>query len=108
MLAPLLLLALMHRPCPITIGIAPKGTFFTDRFHGWYKTSLKTLELDLRAGCYNDDDPRPISSVKVAIAPRAPKTRVELVFSVLAGDGWPRAKVNVQSWSHYPKRPPSD
>jgi hypothetical protein len=91
--------------CPITIGIAQNGAIFSDRFNGWYKTTPKTLESVLRAGCYNDNDPHPISSVNLALAPGASKARTALVFSILSRQGWPRDKVHIQTWNKYPQRP---
>jgi hypothetical protein len=91
--------------CPITIGIAQNGTIFSDRFNGWYKTTPKTLESVLQAGCYPDSAPNPISSVNVAVAPGASKARTDLVFSILSRQGWPKNKVHTYSWSEYPQQP---
>jgi hypothetical protein len=105
MLASILLVAMIQHPCPITIGIGRDGTLFSDRFYGWYRITPKTLESDLKGGCYNDANPSPITSVKVAIAADAPPPKIDLVFSILARDGWPKGKVNVQSWTRYPQKP---
>jgi hypothetical protein len=91
--------------CPMTIGVGDDGKFFTDRFHGWYMASAKTLESDLHGGCYNDSNPHQVTSVKLALAANAPKPKVDLVFSILAKEGWTREKVKVQPWSEYPKMP---
>jgi hypothetical protein len=105
MLIPVLALAMMQGVCPMTIGVGKEGTLFTDRFQGWYKTSQKSLDGDLHGGCYNDANPHSVTSVKLFIAPGAPKQRLDLVFSILQEDGWPRDKVQVQSWDEYPRRP---
>jgi hypothetical protein len=87
------------------IGIGNDGIVYTNRFNGWYETSLKTLGSDLHGGCYNDANPSPVTSVTVILAPSAPKARVDSVFSILGKDGWERSKVNIQPWSDYPRRP---
>ena len=89
----------------MTVGVASDGAVYFDRFNGWYKTAPKTLDRVLRAGCYNDANPQPVSSVKLALAPNAPKKRVNLVFSILEKEGWSREKVNVQPWNNDPHKP---
>jgi hypothetical protein len=91
--------------CPLTIGIAQNGTLFFDRFDGWYKTTSKTLESVLRAGCYNDSHPLPISSVTLALAPGAPKDKKDLVFSILSRQGLRKDMIHMQSWNNSPQRP---
>jgi hypothetical protein len=105
MLVPILALAMMQGVCPMTIGVGKDGAIFTDRFQGWYKTSPKSLDGLLHGGCYNDNHPSEITSVKLFIAAGAPKPRLELVFSTLQKDGWPHEKVQVQSWDKYPQQP---
>jgi hypothetical protein len=105
MLAAILALAMMPDACPITIGVGTDGKLFSGRFQGWYRISPKTLESDLRYGCYNDNNPSPVTSVKIAIAPGAPKPKIEEVFSILQKQGWNRDKVNVKSWDQYPREP---
>jgi hypothetical protein len=68
MLISALAMALMQQPCPLTIGVGNDGGIFFDRFHGWYKTGPKMLQSVLHAGCYTDNEPHPITSVKLAIA----------------------------------------
>ena len=89
----------------MTIGLGADGTIFTNRFQGWYKVSLKTLGSDLRGGCYNDANPVKVTSVKIYVAPNAPKPKIDRVFSILEEDGWSRETVDVQRWSTYPKPP---
>jgi hypothetical protein len=99
------LLALGGAPsstCPMTIGVNSDGTIYSSRFYGWYKTSSRTLDSDLRYGCYNDANPTAVTPVMVLLAPAAPKTRVDLAFSILAKDGWRRDKVSVKLWDGKP------
>jgi hypothetical protein len=84
--------------CPMTIGVSRDGSIYSSRFNGWYKTGLKTLDSDLRGGCYNDANPTPVTSVKLLLVPESPKSRVDLVFSILEKDGWSRDKVSVKPW----------
>jgi hypothetical protein len=91
--------------CPLTIGIAQNGALFFDRFNGWYKTTPKTLESVLHAGCYNDSNPQPISSATLALAPGAPKDRKDLVFSILSRQGLRKDMVHIHSWNNFPQRP---
>src|SRR5215469_12258322 len=105
MLASLLALAMMQSTCSMTIGIGKDGTIFTDRFNGWYKTSSKTLESLLHGGCYNDNNPSPVTSVKVILAPDTPKQNADLVFVILKKAGWPREKLDLKPWSQYPHKP---
>jgi hypothetical protein len=105
MLALVLAFAIAAGACPMTIGVGTDGSVFTDRFHGWYKVSLKTLDSDLRGGCYNDDNPSRVTSVRLFLAPNATKPKVDLVLSVLRSDGWGREKIDIQTWSRYPQAP---
>ena len=105
MLISVLAFALMQQPCPLTIGVSKDGGIFFDRFHGWYRTSPKTLQSVLHAGCYNDNNPKPITSVKLAVATNAPKSRVELVNSILKQEGWTPEKIVVEPWTQYPLKP---
>ena len=105
MLVSVLALALMQQPCPLTIGVGKDGGIFFDRFHGWYKTGPKMLQSVLHAGCYNDNNPHPITSVKLIIAQKAPKERVELVNSILRQEGWTPGKVVAEPWTCYPRKP---
>lgn len=87
------------------IGVGADGTVFTDRMHGWYKASLKSLDGGLRGGCYNDSNPSPVTSVSLFLAPDAPKQRVDSVMSVLKKDGWTRDKISIEPWRRYPSPP---
>jgi hypothetical protein len=83
--------------CPLRIEVTADGAFFTNRFRGRYKTGPKLLESDLRAGCYNDNDPAPVSSVQVSIEPGAPPNRVSLLYRILETNGWPKSKIQIQA-----------
>jgi len=102
-----LMLALAMPPsiCPMTIGVGADGTIFTDRFHGWYEVSLKTLDSDLRGGCYNDANPGPVTSVRLLVASAAPKPIVDSVLSLLKTHGWSQEKVTCLPWRNYPNSP---
>jgi hypothetical protein len=104
MFAFILAFALLPRTCPMTVGIGTDGALYANRL-GWVKISTKTLDSDLRGGCYNDANPIPVTSVKLYLAPNAPKPKVDRVFSILEKEGWSREKVNVQRWNAYPKAP---
>lgn len=105
MLALMLAIGLGTGPCPMTIGIAQDGTVFSTRMQGWYRTSQATLAADLRAGCYNDANPSPVTSVILEIAPNAPGHRVDQVCSTLKKSGWPKARIKVKTWMNAPQRP---
>ena len=91
--------------CPVDIGIARNGALFSNRFAGWYKISAKTLGSDLRGGCYNDANPLPITTVKLFIAPKAPRRTIDRVFSILKSDGWSREKITLETWKNEPDAP---
>jgi hypothetical protein len=96
------LLALAMTPsltCPMTIGVSRDGTIYSSRFNAWYKTSSKTLEGVLHGGCYNDANPTPVTSVRLLLVPKAPKSRVDLVLSILEKDGWKRQKISIEPWN---------
>ena len=82
-------------PCPMRIDVTNAGDFFTNRFYGHYKTSPKLLDRDLKGGCYNDNDPRAVSSVTVRIESGAPDARVALLYRILEQNGWPKPKIKV-------------
>jgi hypothetical protein len=77
------------------IEVVKSGDFFTNRFSGRYKTSPKLLESNLKAGCYNDANPVPVSSVTIGIAPGTPTERVKLLYEILGRNGWPKARIKV-------------
>ena len=105
MLGLVLALAMTPSACSMTIGIDKDGTLFSSRFSGWYKVSSKTIESDLHGGCYNDANPVPVSAVKVLLASKAPKSKVDFVLSILKRNGWSREKVQFQLWSGDPQAP---
>jgi hypothetical protein len=105
MLIAVLALAMMHGVCPITIGVGSDGRLYSDRFHRWYNISSKTLQSDLRGGCYDDANPSPITSVRILVGPGAPDHKVDEVFAILEKQGWSRDKVSVRPWDQYPQRP---
>jgi hypothetical protein len=105
MLTILLAAGIVQGACPVTIGISRDGSVFSDRFHGWYKVSQKTLKSDLRGGCYNDANPSPVTSVRLELAPGAPRGRVDLIYSILGKSGWPRARVAAETWLNDPAEP---
>lgn len=105
MLAVAFAIGFLTNACPMKIGIARDGAVFSTRMQGWYKTSQRTLVSDLRTGCYNDANPSQTTSVKLEIAPGAPKERVEEIFSILEKAGWPKGRVTVESWTNDPREP---
>jgi hypothetical protein len=105
MLAALLALGILSNPCPMTIGITRDGALYVNRMGGWYKTSLQSLDGDLRGGCYNDANPSVVTSVKLAIAPGASQARVDRVYTILEKEGWPKAKVSTLAWKNDPQLP---
>jgi hypothetical protein len=105
MLALVLAFATATGACPMTIGVGTDGSVFTDRFHGWYKVSLKTLDSDLRGGCYDDANPSRVTSVRLFLAPNAPKPNFDSVLSVLDKEGWSRNRISVEPWRSYPSIP---
>jgi hypothetical protein len=105
MLVAILALAMMQGVCPMTLGLGPDGTLFSDRFYGWYKISPKTLENDLKGGCYNDANPHSVTSVRLEVAANTPQPTVEKIIALLSRMGWPRDRVTIGVWSDYPKKP---
>jgi hypothetical protein len=105
MMTAILAFAVMQNPCPFTIGVGKDGAIFTNRFYGWYKTNPKTLQNVLHAGCYNDNVPQLITSVKLEFAANAPKARIDLVYSILGREGWAPERVTVRPWVQYPAKP---
>jgi len=96
---------MLQNVCPITIGVGSEGKIFSDRFQGWYRTSPETLKGVLHGGCYNDNNPSPITSVKLVIAADARKARRDLVLSILKAEGWAWEKVDIKKWDDYPQKP---
>jgi|GEM_PF-5499947 len=83
--------------CPLVVRVEKNGTFMTNRFSGWYKTSPALLESDLRGGCYNDSHPSHVTSVRLEISPGSPVPRLELLYRILDRNGWQKGKIAVQS-----------
>ena len=105
MLVFVLAVAMSTPTCAVTAGIARDGTLYSDRFRGWYKVSVKTLDGDLRGGCYNDANPLPVKSVKLFIAPHAPKSKIDQVFSIMEKEGWSRDRLVIERWKNDPNEP---
>jgi hypothetical protein len=105
MILAILALAMIHDVCPITIGVGRDGQLFSDRFQGWYRVTLKTLQSDLHGGCYNDANPSPVTSIKIVVAPGSPELEMDEVLVILKKEGWSRDRVNVRSWDEYPGKP---
>jgi len=78
------------------IEVSADGDVFTNRFYGHYKTSMKLLSSDLKAGCYNDASPKPVSSVTVKLGTGAPVERIALLYRVLEENGWPKYRIIVE------------
>ena len=78
------------------IEVSRTGDLYTNRFHGYYRTSHKLLENDLRGGCYNDNNPSKVTSVTVEITHGAPRQSIEDLYRILARNGWPKSKISVK------------
>ncbi len=105
MLALILAVAMTSGSCELKVGVNAKGTVFTDRFTGWYKTTLNTMDRVLRGGCYNDASPQPTSAVTLFISKNAPDQIVQSVWKVLNNAGWSRDRVKLQPWTDEPYKP---
>jgi hypothetical protein len=57
----------------------------------------------LRAGCYNDNDPQPITYVELDLAANAPRARIDLVYSILGREGWAPEKGDGSAVAPVPK-----
>jgi hypothetical protein len=79
----------------MTIRVGSDGTYVTYRFNAWRVTSTRTLESDLRAGCYNDANPSKVTSVTIEASPQAPPNRLRRLYGLLGRDGWPRGRVKL-------------
>jgi len=101
-----LALAFVQSPCSITIGVGTDGALYSDRLSHWSKTNLKMVDSVVRTGCFcGDDCPKPITSVRLVIAPKASSEDVDRVLSTLAHEGWPRTKIQIEVWTTYPAQP---
>jgi len=101
MLLPILALAMMQSPCPLYVGVSNDGNIFFDRFQGWIRIDTTVLGGVLRQGCRTNatSEPKPVTSVRLVVAPKAPQEKVNAVFSILEKDGWPRENVTVEPWN---------
>lgn len=81
--------------CPVKVEVSRSGAFYTNRFHGHYRTSAKVLERDLKGACYNDANPSKVTSVTVKVDPNAPPGAVAALYRLLEQNGWPKSKVEV-------------
>src|SRR5262245_45521340 len=103
MLLPVLALAVVQSACPLYVGVSNDGSVFFDRFQGWVGIHMSTLGPVLQQGCGTNasSEPKPVTSVRVVLAPKAPKPDVDTVFSILEKNGWTREKVTVGPWNSY-------
>jgi len=101
MLLPILALAMMQSPYPLYVGVSNDGNIFFDRFQGWVRIDATVLGGVLQQGCrtYVTSEPKPVTSVRFVVAPKAPQEKVDAVFSILEKDGWTREKVIVEPWN---------
>jgi hypothetical protein len=88
-----------YGPCSVRIAVATDGGFYDILHNGVYKRSPRTLEQELRGGCYNDANPSRVTSVVLEIADGAPPARTESLYKLLERNGWTRSKVLVEPWS---------
>jgi len=100
MLIPILALAMMHSACPLYVGVSNDGNIFFDRFQGWLRIDATLLSSVLHDGCraYATSNPKPITSVRFAVAPKAPQAKVDVVSSILEKNGWTSENITVESW----------
>jgi len=103
MLLPVLALAIVQSSCPLHVGVSNDGSLFFDRFQGWWRIDAPRLERELQQGCRTNtgSEPKPVTSVRVVLSPKAPKSKVDTVFSILEKNGWTREKVTVGPWNSY-------
>ena len=101
MLLPILAFAMMQSPCPLYVGVSNDGHIFFDRFQGWSRVDANVLGEVLRQGCRTNfsSEPKPVTSVRFVVAPKAPQEKVDAVFSILEEAGWTREKLVVEPWN---------
>jgi hypothetical protein len=58
---------------------------------------MRTLESDLKAGCYNDGNASKVTSVTIEASPQAPRGRLKILYDLLARSGWPRERIKIVS-----------
>jgi len=106
MLLPILALAMMQPSCPLYIGVSNDGNIFFDQFQGWYRINADSLEGVLHEGCRNEgrSEPKSITSVRFAVAPKAPREKIDVVFTILERNGWTKEKVAVEPWLSYTRK----
>jgi hypothetical protein len=98
-------LVLAGGPSPMRLGIARDGTLYSGRFYGRYRIRTRTLETDLRGGCYNDANSSAVTSVALNLAAGAPQAVIRKVEAVLTKEGWPAGKISVTRWANAPNMP---
>jgi hypothetical protein len=103
MLLPILALAMTQSPCPLYVGVSNDGNIFFDRLQGWLRIDATLLGGVLHSGCRTNatSEPKPVTSVRFVVAPKAPQEKVDVVFSILEKNGWTREKVTVEPWNSY-------
>jgi hypothetical protein len=101
MLLPMLALAMIQSACPIYLGVNNDGSIFFDRFQGWIRVDATQLAAVLHQGCRTNfsSPPAPITSVRFAVAPKAPSSKVDEVFSLLEKNGWTRKDITPEPWT---------
>lgn len=106
MLLPILALAMMPSSCPLYVGVTNDGNVLFDQFQGWLRIDATTLGHILQQGCRTNasSELKPVTSVRVVLAPKAPKPDVDAVFSVLEKNGWTREKVTAGPWNSYRRK----
>jgi hypothetical protein len=80
----------------MVIRVRTDGSFITYRFNAWRTTSQRTLESDLKVGCYNDGNASRVTSVTIEPSKSAPAVRLTVLYDVLAQSGWPKDRVQVR------------
>jgi hypothetical protein len=106
MLIPILALAMMQPSCPLYVGVGNDGNIFYDQFQGWVRADANLLEGVLQQGCRTNfgSEPKPITSVRLAVAPKAPREKIDAVFTILERNGWTREKIAVEPWISYTRK----
>ncbi len=83
-------------PCPLVIRLRRDGKVITYRFNGWRVTSMRTLESDLKGGCYNEANPSKVTSVTIEGSREAPPFRLKLLYEVLSRNGWSQDRTTIR------------
>ena len=82
--------------CPLIIRVRASGTLITHRFDGWRVTSMRTLESDLKGGCYNDANPSMVTSLTIEASKEAPPAKLKLLYEALSRGGWQRNRITIR------------